>query len=164
VNDKRLFLQSLSDVQNETLLIEENFDLIRNRGRVSLLVRNDSPLNGYKKCCGRIYGESWCEGTKNQDQKKKPVPTVDRGDRPDNCGVKEGRRGIASLRSTIETSLIGTHITVQITRCIQNPHHPKAGISTPRDRKIFSPRSIKPQLQSTLPIYLSHRVQIHLFK
>jgi len=42
--------------------------------------------------------------------KKKPAPTVDRGDRPDNCGSKERRRGITSLRSENFSSRIGTRV------------------------------------------------------
>jgi len=41
-------------------------------------------------------------------QIKKPVPTVDCGDRLDNCGFKESRRGSTSLRSENFSSRIGT--------------------------------------------------------
>ena len=49
-----------------------------------------------------------------------------------------------------------------------NPHPPPPGSQEPgpREQKTFlSPRSVKPQLQSSLPVNLiSHIVQINLFQ
>ena len=57
-----------------------------------------------EKKAGEDIG-GWPREDKDQ---KKPAPTVNRGDRPDNCGSKERRRRITFLRSENFSSRIGT--------------------------------------------------------